>query len=272
MKKRAQYSGGTQSYESVIPLILILILGIFIAGKFGILNLGSLPVVGSLFGQPYIKVLVIGTPSTEMSQLFNAEDYRLAGITYAGNIKQDAIIAGTLDSFDIIVLQQTPTCDRPARKTIADRVKAGGKLIVIGDACTHVTDDQNALGWEVGIGSLGDIMPVKYGGLLFHEATGSTTVTVSGKFKAIEVDHPIFNGIKNFQFGGEVTRVYPNPSSRVLAYIDQWGGKVTAPSTYAIVESQGLLSGKTLYFTFDPATTSRNMFLNTLLYLKGAKG
>ena len=58
-KKRGQYGSPSASYESVIPLVLILILGIFIAGKFGILNLSSLPVIGSLFGAPYIKIAVI---------------------------------------------------------------------------------------------------------------------------------------------------------------------------------------------------------------------
>ena len=271
-KKRGQYGGGQASYESVIPLILILILAIFIAGKFGILNLSSLPVVGSLFGAPYIKVLVIGTPSAQLEQMLQAEDFRVAGITYAGSIRQETIYPGTLDNFDIVILDNTRTCDRTVRKVVADKVKAGGKLIVIADACTTVNDDPNAVGWDIGIGTLGDVMPVKYGGILFHEPTGTTTSTVSGKFKAIAFDNPIFNGLKNFQFSGPVTKVYPNPNSNVLAYIDNWGNRVTSPADFAIIESKGLLTGKVIYFSFYPDTTSRNMLRNTLLYVKGAKG
>lgn len=275
--KRGQYGGygapTARSFESVIPLVLILILGVFIAGKFGLLDLSSIPVVGSLFPRPYIKVVVVGSESPYLKNLMTSEDYRIAGINYVGPIQQQAVVPGVLNSFDIIILQGSTVCDRPARKVIADRVKGGGKLIVVGDACTRVTDDQNAVGWDVGIGSLGDVVPVTYGGVLFHEPTGQSTVSVpGGKFKIVAPDHPIFNGIKNFAFTGVVTRALPSVNSNALAYLDTYYNRVTAPATFAIVESQGMLTGKTLYFSFDPGTTSRNMLLNALLYLKGAKG
>ncbi len=274
--KRGQYGAPAgRSFESVIPLVLIVILAVFIAGKFGLVDLSSIPGVGGLFPKPYIKVVVIGHESEALRSVMTAEDFRVAGVNYIGSIPQEAITPGSLNSYDIIVLQGSTVCDRTARKVIADRVKAGGKLIVVGDACTRVTDDANAVGWDIGIGSLGDVIPVTYGGVLFHESTGQSTVSVpSGKFKIIAPDHPIFNGIKNFGFTGVVTRVLPNANSNALAYIDTYFGRVTAPATFAIVESQGLLTGKTLYYSFDPglAFASRNMLLNSLLYLKGAKG
>ena len=272
--KRGQYGAPAgRSYESVIPLVLIIILAVFIAGKFGLVDLSSMPVVGSLFPRPYIKVVVVGQESAALKTTLTAEDYRVAGINYVGSIRQEAIVPGSLNSFDIMILQGSTICDRTARKVVADKVKAGGKLIIVGDACTRVTDDPNAVGWDIGIGSLGDVVPVTYGGVLFHEATGESTVSIpSGKFKVIAPDHPIFNGIKNFAFTGIVTRALPSANSNPLAYIDTYFGRVTAPATFGIVVSQGLLTGKTLYFSFDPGTTSRNMLLNSLLYLKGAKG
>lgn len=275
MKRRGQmsYEGGGKSYrESLIPLILIAILAIFIAGKFGWVDLHSIPVVGGLFPAPYIKVAVIGRASPAMEALLKAEDYRIAGITYVGSINQEVVVPGTLNNFDIIILQGSTVCDRTARKTIADRVKGGAKLIIIRDACTRINDDPNALGWDIGIGTLGDVTPVKYGGVLMHERTGSTSTYATGRFKIVSPDHPIFNGILNYNFNDVVTAVYPQANAEVLAYVDQYYGRPTAPATYAIIESKGLLAGKTLYFAFDPATGSRNLFMNALLYLRGAKG
>ena len=264
---------GQQSYgESLIPLVLILVLAVFIAGKLGYVDLHSMPVVGSLFPAPYIRVLVIGSASPQLEYNLKAETMRMAGITYAGSINQEAVVPGSLNSFDIIILQGATVCDRTARSAIASRVKAGGKLIVVGDACTRVNDDPNALGWDIGIGLLGDVMPVTYGGVLMHEKTGQSRVYADGMFKIISSDHPMFNGITNFQFSGTLTNVYPTSNSNVLAYIDTYMGKPTSPATFGIIESQGFLSGKTMYFAFDPGSTSREMLQNTLLYLKGAKG
>ncbi len=275
LKRRGQYASGGSHAESLIPLVLIVILAVFIAGKMGMVDLSSIPVAGSLFPKSNIKVLVVGHASPAMETMLKSEDYRMAGIMYAGSFPQEYIVPGVLKNFDIIILQGTQVCDRPARMEIANRAKSGGKLIVVGDACTRVTDDPNAAGWDVGIGTLGDVIPVEYAGILFHESTGRTQVFADGKFRIVQPYHPMFNGIINYGFYGTLTSVRPSASSDVLAYVDTYGGKITAPATFAIVESKGFLSGKTLYFAFDPANmdiSSRNMFLNALLYVRGAKG
>lgn len=266
------YPAKTAFGESLIPLILIIILAVFIAGKFGLINLHAVPLVGGLFPAPFIKVVVIGSASPQLEYLLSTEVMRQTGITYAGSISQEVVVPGSLKNFDLIILQGRTVCDRTARKTIADRVKSGGKLIVIGDACTRVNDDPNALGWDIGIGSLGDVMPVTYGGVLMHEKTGRSRLYADGKFKIIAPDHPMFNGIVNFGFSGTLTNVYPNANANVLAYVDTYMGKPTSPATFAIVESSGLFTGKTIYYAFDPGTTSREMLQNALLYLYGAQG
>ena len=282
MKRGQAYGGGAASggsfQESAIPIILIAILAIFVAGKFGIIDMSGVPVLNSIFPAPKITVGVVGRASQDMKNLLASEDFRVAGVMYAGDIDQKVVYPGTLNNFDVIVLQGDSVCDRTARKAVADRVKAGGKLIVIQDACIRVSDDRAAYGWDVGIGSLGDVMPVVGGGVT-KELEVLQTAPVDGKLKIIDGEHPVFNGVKNFGFHSTVTAItIPKPNSNILAYIDASSiGKVTAPSLFAIVESKGLFSGKTMYFAFDPATvaqqgTGRNMFLNTLLYLRGAKG
>ncbi len=270
---------GQQSYaESVIPIILILVLAVFIAAKLGYLDLSSVPVVGSLFPQSYIRIAIIGSPSAQLNDYLRSEQYRLAGVSYAVPIRQEAVYRGVLKNFDIIILQNSPICDRTARAEIANAVKGGKKLLVIGDACTQVSDDPTAAGWNVGIGLMGDIMPVTWGGNLFHERGQTLTVIKQGKFQIIDQENPIFNGILNHGvFEDTYTNVYPNPNSNVLALIEEFGGRPTSATTYAIVESKGMFSaGKVMYFSFDPATVNPqgqyHLLLNTLLYLKGAKG
>lgn len=268
-----------QSYaESIIPIILIVILGLFVAAKLGYIDLSSMPLVGGLFPQSYIRIAIVGSPSPQLNDFLRSEQYRLAGVSYAVPIRQEAVKPGVLKNFDIIILQNSRVCDRDARKEITKAVQGGKKLLVIGDACTTVTDDPTAAGWDVGIGLLGDVMPVTWGGNLFHERGQTSTVIQQGKFQILSQDHPIFNGILNHGvFEDTYTNVYPKANSEVLAYIEEFGGKPTSATTYAIIESKGMFtSGKVMYFTFDPSTVNPtgqyHLLLNTLLYLKGAKG
>lgn len=264
--------------ESAIPLILIAILALFIAGRFGFVDFSGVPGLNSIFPSPKITVGVVGRASQEMKFLLESEDFRQAGVYYAGDLDQKVIYPGVLNNFDLIILQGDSVCDRTARKTVADRIKAGGKLIVIQDACTRVSDDRAAYGWDIGIGLLGDVVPVIGGGVT-KDLEVLQTAPLDGRFKVVAQNHPAFNGVKNFGFHSTITAItVPKPNSDILAYVDASSiGKTTAPALFAIVESKGLFSGKTIYFAFDPATTAaqgtgRNMFLNTLLYLRGAKG
>jgi hypothetical protein len=64
----------------------------------------------------------------------------------------------------------------------------------------------------------------------------------------------------------------PSANSKVISYVDcSDQSKGNQPTTYAILENSGLLSGKTVYFSFDPGLEPQ-LFLNTLRYLKGQKG
>ncbi len=264
---------GQQHAESLIPLVLIAILAIFVAAKFGFIDVSGVPLLSAIVPAPVIKIGVVGRASSDVKAMLETEVFRVQGIRYAGDIPQEVLYPGVLDNFDIVIVQGTQICDRTAREVIADKVKSGGKMVLVGDSCTRVTDDPNAVGWDVGIGTLGDVVPVLVGGPT-HEREPIRRTGVSGKFKVIDVNHPIFNGIKNFGFNGNLVEVYPKTNANVLAFIDESAsGRVTLPAQYAILESKGLLSGKVVYLAYDPTVkTSREMFLNMVLYLKGAKG
>ena len=268
MRKRGQ-----SNIESSIPLILIVILAVFVAAKFGFIDVSGIPILNQIIPAPTIKVAVVGRASAGLKAMLEAEDFRMSGVYYAGDLKQEILYPGVLNNFDIVILENTATCDRVARRVIADKVKSGGKLIIVGDACTRVSDDPNALGWDVGIGTMGDIVPATIGGVT-HEREPIRKIGVSGKFKIIDPFHPIFNGIKNYGFSGDVVKVYPKADANVLAFVDlSPSGKVTEPAMYAILESRAFIGGKVVFLAYNPTErTSRNMFLNTLIYLKGSKG
>lgn len=268
---------GRPAFESAIPLILIAILAVFIAGRVGIIDLHSIPLIGSLFPAPYLKVAVIGHSSPALRDLLTSEDYRNVGITYAGDFPPDVIIGGVTKNFDVLILQGSDTCDIPARREIGARIKSGGKLIVIKQACTRVTDDPNAYGWDI-TGDLGDVIPARPHGLYAHNRIGTITQPVSGQFKIISQDHPMFAGLLNHGFDGEITNVDPTANADVLAYVSQVNGNQISSTVYAILENHGFIlsGGKTLYFAFDPAPEvpedgDRLLLMKAILYLRGAK-
>ncbi len=260
--------------ESAIPLILIAILAVFIAARLNIINCSGVPVVGALCPSPVIKVAVIGRGSDDLKNVLSTVDFRENGISYVGDISPNTLTPGVLKQFDVVIVQGTQVCDRVARRVLSDRVKEGGKMILIGDACTKVTEDPAACGWGVGIGLLGDVMPVQTCGTT-NEKEPVKTFFESGKLKIVQFDHPIFGqdaSQKNFQFNGYLTEVTLKSNSKILAFVDEGGIRATNPARYAIVEGSGLVGGKVIYFAFDPGTTSRNMLLNTIIYLRGAHG
>lgn len=264
--------GRSTHLESSIPLILIIILAVFIAGNFGIINFSDVPVLKDIFGGKTIKVTVIGRPSPQLVNQLTSKDSREAGIWYAGSgLRQEILTTGTLKSFDVVILQGQPVCDRTARRVISDWVKGGGRLLIIGDACTRVTDDPAALGWDVG-GLLGDVVPAKIGGVT-HTAEPIRRGCTSGQFRFAEYDHPIGAGIKEFQFSGTTIEVYPTANGRIISYIDcSDTSRASLATTPAILENSGLFGGKVIYLAYDPGIASRNMFINTLKYMKNQKG
>ncbi|MBI5228934.1 hypothetical protein HY991_02400 [Candidatus Micrarchaeota archaeon] len=280
--KRGQMPGGEKSFaESAIPLILIAVLLVFIAGKIGLVDLSGVPVIGSLFPKPLVKVAVLGRSSLEMKELLSAEDYKMSGIYYQGDLPPEVILfSGALSSYDVVILQGVKECDRKTRRAVADFVKSGKKLIVIGDACTKVPDDPSILGWD--FAGLGEVMPVEYAGVIGHTITSRRIPSPVGEFKIVMPDHPILPGAQlNYPFYGSLFDVVPSHKVNfdILAIVTNYDGKSKiGTTTLAVVESKGWFGGKTIYFAFDPASTAqrsggrgRNILLNTFMYLRGSK-
>lgn len=259
----------SSSFEGAIPLILILVLATFVAGKFGIVDLSVIPGVGALFPAATIKVVCVGECSSGIKMYLQSDEARMSNIMFQGELSQDSIYGDILKNYDIIILQNERYCNRLARQAIRDRIKQGGKLIVIGDACTRMQDDASVLGWGL---YLQEVIPAVLGGVTADREVIKTQV-VNGEFKIIDLQHPIFGGdvpgIKNFPFNARVTKVNPGQNSKVLSLVVPT--TASKESMFAVIEGSSLM-GKTLYFAYDPGVfgqeKGRTLFLNAIYYLK----
>lgn len=273
MKRKGQYAQPTGFHaESAIPLILIAILAIFLAAKFNILPVEDVPILNQIVPAKDIRVGVFGTPSDELRALIGSSDFQGAGGIAVRPIyeeKLDDRAKFLARQVDVIILTGEPFCDRTFRKAVTDRVKSGASLIVIGDACTRVQGDNTVLGWDIGIGLLGTVMPVEIGGLTPRREP-IRTYFATGQLRIINPDHAVFSGVKDFAFAGDVVDVTPKSSADVLAQVDTGPGQ---RNLYAIVEGRTFPSGKVMYFSFDPAQArAPNLLKNVLLYLTARRG
>ncbi len=275
MKRRGQYAPQASGFhaESAIPLILIAILAVFLAAKFNIIDASQIPVLNQIVPSKDIRVGVFGQPSDELKALIGSSAFQGAGGIAVRPIyeqKLDDRAQFLTRQVDVIILAGEPYCEREFRKAVTDRVKSGASLIVIGDACTRVRDDNTVLGWGIGVGLLNTIMPVEIGGLTPRREP-IRTYFATGQIRIINPDHPIFgSGQKDFAFAGDVVDVTPTSNSEVLAQVDTGPGQ---RNLYAIVEGKSFPAGKVIYFAFDPAAAQApNLFKNVLLYLTSRRG
>ncbi len=251
-------------------LLLKAILGLFLIGilivgaiKFGYIDfVGDGPLLTPFSPLPTIKVAVVGRASPELKAMLEAEDFRVSDIYYAGDFKQEIIYPGALNNFNVVILQNTPTCGSKARKIIADKVKSGGKFIVIGDACLLDEQTNQTTGWQTS--ELASIIPV----VVEQNADyAPLRVPVSSRVSIANFSHPIFKQIKKFGFNQDALAVTPKTGADTLASSEATESQQATP---LIVEKKTPEGSKIIYLAYDPSPmTSRNMFLNMLLYLGG---
>ena len=245
-----------------IIIIAIVILVLILAGL-GVVN------IPFLSQSKIIRVVVIGNDSNLFNILSNSTF--VTNHVYAFQISSEGA-EYSLKNFDVVILSGTPYCSVDLRQALANWVVNGGKLIVIGDACTLVQGDSKAIGWGIGVNGLGTIMPVNYGGWNGSEISYGNVQLQNAEFQVQDIKNPVFGGgaapgTKNFAFTGNVTLVTPTAKSNILSFISSNNNQY-----YGMVESQGMFQfGKVIYFSFDPIY-SQTLLYNTILYISGHSG
>ena len=261
-----------KNFEGAIPLLIILIIGLFAAGKLGIVDLSSIPILGDIVGKQTIKVACIGSCSPGVMSYLRSKEATLYNIQLTATALPPETVTSSklLKKFDVVIVQNTPYCDLPVRRALRKYVQAGGKLILIEDSCVKVHGDESVFGWGV---ELQDVVPVVIGGVSPTLEPPEIAI-VNGDFEYLYVDHPILGrkgvaGIKNVPFNGKVINVVPYGNYEVIATITARLGSMTK-TYFAIVEGNYML-GKTIYFAYDPGMYGemygKVLFLNVIKYL-----
>ncbi|MCH7902761.1 hypothetical protein IIC68_03335 [archaeon] len=271
------FGGGTQSkfgthLEGLIPVILILIIGFFLAVRFDVID-STTPIIGPIVdvfdsGSKATKMLVIGSSSQEVIDILNDNraiiDYDLRTTLSVERNPEDI-----LANYEIVMLDQSEEANKEVSKKLGEAVqkfvKNGGKFILVKDSGIRRPDTFDVIGWK---NTFGDIIPVECDRVLNSQPTCTTRILVRGKLLRQEEDHPIMRGIEEFPADPLRTATFETfdigLNGKELAYIqsDSIGGKA-----FVGVVEKNLIIGKSIYFNYNPGKT-RGIFESTLDYLR----
>jgi hypothetical protein len=166
------------------------------------------------------------------------------------NLEAVPTVNYSLNNYNIIVVDDMKDCGLALRFDLANWVRNGGKLIVIGDACTQVPNDPTSIGWNVGVNSLGSVMPVIFGGVTTSFNSSQSYASVeNGSFEIIDYSSFAFKNFSNSNFSGNVTAVYPSFDGKVLGSIT-FENNSENQSFYAVVKSSKY---NIFYLSFEPS-------------------
>ncbi|MFH1696610.1 MAG: hypothetical protein ABH854_01750 [Candidatus Diapherotrites archaeon] len=258
--------------EGLIPVVLIVVIGFFVAVFFGVIT-SNTPLVGPIAnlltggGQP-AQMLIIGATSQEVIDVLD-DSRDLVRYVVKTPETMERNPDQQLGYYDIVMIDQSEqsnkSVSRELGQAIESYVKKGGKLIVVKDSGTTRPGTPDVAGWMNTFGK--GLVPVECDRQINDQPTCQSKIYVRGKVFAEDEKHPIMRGIP-------VAPVDPNmfidfdvfdvtPVGKEIAYIQEASTKKTYT---AIVEKTGLI-GKSIYFNYNPGKT-RGIFESTLRYLK----
>jgi hypothetical protein len=258
--------GAKIKWETLLPVIIIIAVIILIVFKTNILASGF----DFLNVNQGARILVLGAPSTEFRNILVDQENKDL-IKETRFMALDAIDHNPeerIKGYDIIILDQSKQSDKTiTRRTanaITNYVNKGGKLIVVLNSGIKRADDVSVLGWQA---SFGNIIPVRCDPELSVPSCLSQRELVGTLYTARE-DHPIVKGIIQVPavdtYGPIRTETFNVAADgKEIAYLEDSRTK----KTYTGIVEKPLLSGKVIYFNFNPAI-SKQIVINTIKYLK----
>lgn len=263
--------GGKFKYhlEGLVPLILVLIIGVVLAVKFGLI---AMP-----FQESSLNLLIVGLPSHSTKQVLDqSNDF----VKYR-TMDPELLVRGAsslLSEYDAVLLDQSQLADKSITFSLGDAlteyVKKGGTLVVVANSGIYLRDragniDPSVIGWEA---LLGDVMPVNCLPNITMEPSCITPISIYGRIypTGASEDHPIMQGVLAYpakEFPPQpfyLLNVNLEESANEIAYIEN----IDTGASYPGIIEQRRFVGKVIYFNYDPGM-SPPLFLNTLRYLAG---
>ncbi len=273
--------------EGLLPLVLLIILGIFIAAKMGMIDLSFIPGFAKT-----TKVLILTDNPTadEIQSLIKVLTYqyprnqRIEVATPMVLSPTRRIYASNLADYDVVILYevQDKMLSLMQRQELYNYVKNGGDLIVVLDSGTYMPafdyygtpGDQSPVwvGWKDPY--MNQIMPV----MCENEAACTIDSTDRARIATYMPDHPVMGGIEFYPESKAplsiryIPGIVENKNGTTIADIEILSGTEVSPSaivtaTYpGIVVSTNILGGKVIYFNYEPHKTPILLF-NAIAWL-----
>lgn len=257
--------------EGFIPLILIIIILLFLALRFDIID-SSTPIIGPIAvliegGEQPVRVLIVGATSQEVIDAFNKHEKVVRYVVRTAE-SLDRSPRELISNFDVVMLDQSQQANKEVSfefgEAIQRYVGTGGKLIVVLDSGIKRPGAFDVIGWE---NTFGEVVPVSCDRIVQEVPVCLNKITIRGKLFSIEDDHQIMKGIPVFPaepgFNAVFETLDVSPKGRELAFIEDPFTKKSFP---AIVEKPSLV-GKSIYFNYNPGITE-GILIGTIRYLR----
>ncbi len=268
--------------EGVIPVIILLLIAIVLIGK-TTPTFCSVPVMNQFLctrtGE--VKIGVIGTLSggdTKIGAEKLQEILDTQGTAYS--IYYTPVPLSVLQyprekmlkDFDLVIVSGVQNLTYAQRDAIGEYLKAGGNVILIGDAATTDPNDPLVRGWSPA--SFGDQVPVE----LEPEASqsGDITKNLTEANLIFWGTHPVLHDYAE-RYKLNLSEVacdnikvvkVKNKEGNIIALLQGTGEDNKEDNALAIVEGSGMFGGKILYFNYDPGCT-RGIAFASIRYLAG---
>lgn len=262
----------THNLEGLIPVILILVIGFFLAVQFDVIT-SNTPVVGMVAdlikgkSQPASMLIIGATSQDVITILDDSRDlvhYRIMDPSMLERNPKEQ-----LAYYDIVMLDQSEQANKSVSRELGEAIEAyvkrGGKLIVVLDSGITRPGAPDVAGWA---NTFGSVVPVSCDRVINNQPVCMNRISVMGKIYREDEEHPIMSGIPVAPADPAVNEYFTvldvGTDGKEIAYIEDLG---PVKKQYPAIVEKKLVIGKSIYFNYNPGTT-RGIFESTIRYLK----
>ncbi len=289
--------GWKKYMEGIIPLIILILIGIVIAGRMGWIQ--GIPFLGDLFDRGPVRVAVLGDLRGEgvqnsthvdapylASHFDESADYQ---VTEFSNLEMFEYTGEELlNEFDLVILAGERSFSPRVKEELGKYIKGGGEVIAIGDAAIHDPDYPAVIGWDVG--DLQGTFPIGVGWDVSREEIDEPVELISTEeeeltLRFMTIDHDIVEraGVGTYVDFREIEGVREEcatgitslpiglrEGSDVISIVEGYNPEKNQSKTViGMAERKGALGrGHVMYYPYDPGCLP-TVFDETVEYMTG---